>query len=105
MVPARERRDAMSSGRNVFLQDPSKPWPCGRLRRPCQRNDSSLRLMQRARKCTYYSHNEPAIPPTSAASERIFSLLEAMFGKDQDSALADLIQGALMLRYNKRIVG
>ena len=24
-----------------------------------------------------------AIPPTSAASERVFSLLEAMFGKDQ----------------------
>ena len=46
-----------------------------------------------------------AIPPTSAASERVFSLLEAMFGKDQESCLADLIQGALMLRYNKRKVG
>ena len=46
-----------------------------------------------------------AIPPTSAASERVFSLLEAMFGKDQDAALSDLIQGALMLRYNDRTVG
>ena len=46
-----------------------------------------------------------AIPPTSAASERVFSLLEAMFGKDQDASLSDLIQGALMLRYNKRRVG
>ena len=46
-----------------------------------------------------------AIPPTSAASERVFSLLEAMFGKDQDPALSDLIQGALMLRYNDRTVG
>ena len=46
-----------------------------------------------------------AIPPNSAASERVFSLLEAMFGKDQDAALSDLIQGALMLRYNKRNVG
>lgn len=46
-----------------------------------------------------------AIPPTSAASERVFSLLEAMFGKDQDRSLGDLIQGALMLRYNKRKVG
>ena len=46
-----------------------------------------------------------AIPPTSAASERVFSLLEAMFGKDRDNALSDLIQGALMLRYNKRNVG
>ena len=46
-----------------------------------------------------------AIPPTSAASERMFSLLEAMFGKDQDATLSDLIQSALMLRYNKRRVG
>ena len=45
------------------------------------------------------------IPPTSAASERVFSLLESMFGKDQDAALSDLIQAALMLRYNKRRVG
>ena len=46
-----------------------------------------------------------AIPPTSAASERVFSLLEAMFGKDQESSLSDLIQAALMLRYNGRNVG
>ena len=30
---------------------------------------------------------------------------EAMFGKDQDASLSDMIQGALMLRYNKRTVG
>ena len=35
----------------------------------------------------------------------MFSLLEAMFGKGHDSALSDLIQAALMLRYNKRAVG
>ena len=46
-----------------------------------------------------------AIPPTSAASERVFSLLEAMFGTEQDRSLSDLIQGSLMLRYNKRKVG
>ena len=34
-----------------------------------------------------------AIPPTAAASERVFSLLEAMFGTAQDASLADLIQG------------
>ena len=33
------------------------------------------------------------------------SLLEAMFGKYQDASLSDLIQGAIMLRYNKRQVG
>ena len=38
-------------------------------------------------------------------AERVFSLLEAMFGKDQDASLSDMIQGALMLRYNKRTVG
>ena len=46
-----------------------------------------------------------AIPPNSAAPERVFSLLEAMFGKDQIAALSDMIQAALMLRYNKRTVG
>ena len=46
-----------------------------------------------------------AIAPTSAASERVISLLEAMFGKDQDSSVSDLIQAALMLRYNGRKVG
>ncbi len=46
-----------------------------------------------------------AIPPTSAASERVFALLKTMFGKDQDASLSDLIQGALMLRYNQRRVG
>jgi hypothetical protein len=46
-----------------------------------------------------------AIPPTSAASERVFSLLEDMFGKGMEQSLADLIQAALMLRYNKRRVG
>ena len=45
------------------------------------------------------------ITPNSASSEHVFSLLEAMFGKDQDMSLADLIQGSLMLRYNKRNVG
>ena len=45
------------------------------------------------------------ITPNSASSERVFSLLEAMFGKDQDLSLSDRIQGSLMLRYNKRSVG
>ena len=40
-----------------------------------------------------------------AQPERVFSLLEAMFGKGHDSALADLIQAALMLRYNGRTLG
>ena len=36
---------------------------------------------------------------------RVFSLLKLMFGDTQMSALADMIQAALMLKYNKRKVG
>jgi hypothetical protein len=43
--------------------------------------------------------------PNSAAAERVFSLLKLMFGDLQMSALADMIQSALMLRYNGRKVG
>ena len=43
--------------------------------------------------------------PSSAASERVFSLVKNMFGKEQFAAMADFIQGSLMLRYNKRRVG
>ena len=46
-----------------------------------------------------------AFTPNSAAAERVFSLLKAMFGDQQLGALADIIQTALMLRYNKRNVG
>ena len=31
--------------------------------------------------------------------------MKEMFGKDQLSAMADFVQGSLMLRYNKRCVG
>ena len=43
--------------------------------------------------------------PNSAAAERVFSLLKDMFGDQQMTALADMIQAALMLKYNKRVVG
>ena len=43
--------------------------------------------------------------PNSAAAERVFSLLKLMFGDTQMTALADMIQAALMLKYNKRTVG
>ena len=46
-----------------------------------------------------------SLSPNSAASERVFALLKNMFGATQDSALADYIEAALMLRYNKRQVG
>jgi hypothetical protein len=46
-----------------------------------------------------------SMSPNQCGSERVFSLLKSMFGKDQNSALADYVQGSLMLRYNKRNVG
>ena len=41
----------------------------------------------------------------AASCERVFALLKLMFGDQQMTALADIIQSALMLRYNKRAVG
>ena len=46
-----------------------------------------------------------AFSPNLAAAERVFSILKAMFGDQQIQALADIIQTALMLRYNQRRVG
>ncbi|KAL3932319.1 MAG: hypothetical protein SGPRY_000749, partial [Prymnesium sp.] len=37
--------------------------------------------------------------------QRVFSLLEAMFGKNRNAALSDMNQAGLMLRYSKRVVG
>ena len=42
---------------------------------------------------------------TSAAAERVFSLVEAMTGLDQVRMLADQLQAGAMLRYNKGMVG
>ena len=42
------------------------------------------------------------VQPSSAASERIFSLLRNSFGERQHSALQDYIEASLMLQYNNR---
>ena len=67
---------------------------------------------------SWWRHNHPQIPTwakaarmifsmqcSSAASERVFSLVESMYGHEQHSALADQLQAGVMLRYNKRLVG
>ena len=46
-----------------------------------------------------------AISPNSASCERVFALLKRLFGEQQMSSLADLLQASLMLNYNKRTVG
>ena len=42
------------------------------------------------------------IQPSSAAAERVFSLLTNSFGANQDLALQDYIESSLMLQYNGR---
>ena len=44
-----------------------------------------------------------SLTPSSAASERVFSLLKSMFGENQLRSLGDQIESGLMLRYNKRL--
>lgn len=41
-----------------------------------------------------------AYTPSAAAAERVFSLLKCMFPPERSSALNDLVEGSLMLRYN-----
>ena len=43
-----------------------------------------------------------ALTPNSAACERVFSLMKDMFTDAQLSCLGGMLQGSLMLRYNKR---
>ena len=46
-----------------------------------------------------------AFTPNSAAAERVFSMIKAMFGDQQLESMSDYIQTAIMLRANKRPVG
>lgn len=45
------------------------------------------------------------ITPNSAASERVFSLLQNMFESNQVSSLSDYVEGGVMLQYNGRTLG
>ena len=42
------------------------------------------------------------VQPSSAATERVFSILAASFNDQQDRALADYLQASVMLQYNMR---
>jgi len=42
------------------------------------------------------------IQPSSAAAKRVFSLLKASFGEQQEACLQDYIEASLMLQFNKR---
>ena len=42
------------------------------------------------------------VQPSSAPAERVFSLLQNAFNKQQDVALEETVEVSIMLRYNKR---
>ena len=42
------------------------------------------------------------VQPSSATSERVFSLLKASLGPQQDGSLQDYIESSLILQFNKR---
>jgi hypothetical protein len=42
------------------------------------------------------------VQPSSASAERVFSLLQNSFNKQQDAALEETVEVSVMLRYNKR---
>ena len=41
-------------------------------------------------------------PSSAAAAERVFSLLQSSFGKQQEQSLEDYIQLSVMMQYNYR---
>lgn len=45
------------------------------------------------------------LTPSSAASERVFSLLSSLFDSHQEHTLSDYLEGSVMLAYNKRTLG
>lgn len=45
------------------------------------------------------------VTPNSAAAERVLSVLERTFDSSQESSLSDYIETAVMLEYNKRVLG
>jgi hypothetical protein len=46
------------------------------------------------------ARNVLLVQPSSAASERVFSLLNASFHEQQDAALQDYLETSLVLQYN-----
>ena len=81
--PASERQDA--DGKDTFsLLD---FWRANETHVPC---------------FAYVLRAVLANSPNSVPPERVFSILNNTFGDDQDRALADYIELALQLQYNKR---
>lgn len=79
------------------------------------RGESLAHLAAIAKKVEWWKHNAEKLPqwakavklvllvqPSSAAPERVFSLLRAAFSDQQQGALQDYIETSVMLQYNHR---
>ena len=46
-------------------------------------------------------HQQLLLQPSSAAAERVFSILKNTFGDQQQTPLGDYVEASLMVQYNK----
>ena len=73
-----------------------------------QSDDEKVHWWQRQRNIPQWSdavRKLLLVQPSSAASERAFSLLATCFSDQQDSALEDYVEASVMLRYNRDVNG
>jgi hypothetical protein len=85
---ASELPDYLALAPNTSKGFPALDW--------CKDNASTLPHWSKCAKKIFL------LQPSSAAAERVFSLLNSSFGERQDNALKDYIEASLMLQYNKR---
>ena len=50
-----------------------------------------------------FARRAALLQPSSAAAERVFSMLENLMSDNQSNSLGDRVEGALMMRYNSRL--
>ena len=73
-----------------------------------QSDDEKVHWWQRQRNIPQWSdavRKLLLVQPSSAASERAFSLLATCFSDQQDSALEDYVEASMMLIYNRDVNG
>jgi len=99
---ARSRSLSYTARRAASALGPRLPLP--RRRTALSRRRPSLPLIGNGQKFPTWAVAARimfAMTPNSASAERVFSLLKAMFGDARASSLSDLIEGSLMLKFNK----
>ena len=73
-------------------------------RRPCSPEQGSLPRWREFPAWGALLRRVALVPPTSAAAERVFSLLKIALGKQSQCQLADRVEASLLLRHNDRDV-